>query len=516
MTQKPNIVFLLNDHQAFYGHGEMVGGPKILKPHFERLAQEGIEFTRAYTCCPLCAPARRSMLTGLFPHTHGELSNMSFNPFSNETYLDKLAEAGYKNYYFGKWHAGPGTAYDHHCEGFSYYDYNNPYTKPEYKNYLEKKNLPPFQVRLQRSFSDPKTKRGALHKLRIESGEPHNLNKAACNEDTTGIMTTPKETHEAFFLAHLACEKLKEIAKSENQEPFHLRVDFWGPHQPYFVTQEFLDIYPPENIPELPSFRDNLENKPLLYKSERRFPLHKYGKIIHPNPLPWSEWQKILAINYAHQTLIDEAGGLIINALDELGFTDDTLVIWSTDHGDAVGCHGGHFDKDAYMPEEMMRIPMAVRFPGIISAGQKSEKLVSNLDLPLTFLDAAGEKFSNNVHGQSFLSICSNKDDKWRDDLMCETNGHFNILIGRMIITDRYKYIFNDKDKDELYDLKEDPFELKNLIDDQKYEELLIDMNNRLEKWRQKTNDTITRKIIRADRKRFTKEHMDKATLLDF
>ncbi|GAG43757.1 unnamed protein product, partial [marine sediment metagenome] len=88
--------------------------------------------------------------------------------------------------------------------------------------------------------------------------------------------------------------------------------------------------------------------------------------------------------------------------------------------------------------------------------------------------------------------------------------------IGRMIITDRYKYIFNDKDKDELYDLKEDPFELKNLIDDQKYEELLIDMNNRLEKWRQKTNDTITRKIIRADRKRFTKEHMDKATLLDF
>lgn len=516
MTQKPNIVFLLNDHQTFYGHGERVGGPKIIKPHFERLAKEGMEFTRAYTCCPLCAPARRSMLTGLFPHTHGELSNKSFNPFSNETYLDKLAEAGYKNYYFGKWHAGPGTAYDHRCEGFSYPGYNNPYTKAEYKKYLKENNLPHFQVRLQRSFNNPKTKYGKIHQSRIQSGELHSLDRATCNEHTVGIMGTPKETHEAFFLGHLACEKIKEIAKSETKEPFHLRVDFWGPHQPYFATQEYLDKYPPENIPELPSFRESLENKPSLYKFERNFPLHEGGKIIYPNPLPWSEWQKVLAMNYAQQTLIDEAGGLILDALDEFGFRDNTLVMWSTDHGDALGCHGGHFDKDTYMPEEMMRIPLAVRYPNVISAGQKSEKLVSNLDLPLTFLEVAGARFSNAVHGKSFLPICVNKNEEWREDLMCETNEHFTINIGRMIVTDQYKYISNDKDMDELYDLKNDPFELKNLVYDQKYKEVLIDMNNRLEKWRQKTNDKITRKTIRDERVRFVKEHMNKSTLFDF
>lgn len=516
MTQKPNIVFLLNDHQTFYGHGERVGGPKIIKPHFERLAKEGMEFTRAYTCCPLCAPARRSMLTGLFPHTHGELSNKSFNPFSNETYLDKLAEAGYKNYYFGKWHAGPGTAYDHRCEGFSYPGYNNPYTKAEYKKYLKENNLPHFQVRLQRSFNDPKTKYGKIHQSRIQSGELHSLDRATCNEHTVGIMGTPKETHEAFFLGHLACEKIKEIAKSETKEPFHLRVDFWGPHQPYFATQEYLDKYPPENIPELPSFRESLENKPSLYKFERNFPLHEGGKIIYPNPLPWSEWQKVLAMNYAQQTLIDEAGGLILDALDEFGFRDNTLVMWSTDHGDALGCHGGHFDKDTYMPEEMMRIPLAVRYPNVISAGQKSEKLVSNLDLPLTFLEVAGARFSNAVHGKSFLPICVNKNEEWREDLMCETNEHFTINIGRMIVTDQYKYISNDKDMDELYDLKNDPFELKNLVYDQKYKEVLIDMNNRLEKWRQKTNDKITRKTIRDERVRVVKEYMNKSTLFDF
>jgi arylsulfatase A-like enzyme len=512
MTQKPNIVLLLNDHQAFYGHGKMVDGPKILKPHFEKLAQEGIEFTQAYTCCPLCTPARRSMLTGLFPHTHGEFSNKSLNPFSNETYLGKLAEAGYKNYYFGKWHAGPGTAYDHHCEGFSYPDYNNPYTKPEYKKYLEEKNLPHFQVRLQRSFYHPKSKYGKIHKLKMESGELHTLDRAVCNEHTTGIITTPKETHEAFFLAHLACEKLKEIANSDIKEPFHLRVDFWGPHQPYFASQEFLDKYIPEKIHELPSFRDALKDKPNLYRFERNFPLHKGGTITYPNPLPWSEWQKVLALNYAQQTLIDEAGGLILDTLDELGFKDNTLVIWSADHGDAIGCHGGHYDKDTYMPEEMMRIPLAVRYPGIISAGQKSEKLVSNLDLPLTFLDVADNPFSNIVHGQSILPICINKDEEWRDDLMCEMNGHFSINIGRMIVTDRYKYIFNDEDKDELYDLKEDPFELENLIDKKKYAEILINMKKRLEKWRKLTDDKMTRKIIRDERQRFVKEHLEKST----
>jgi len=515
MTQKPNIVFLLNDHQAFYGHGEMVGGPKILRPNFEKLAQEGIEFTRAYTCCPLCAPARRSMLTGLFPHTHGELSNMSFNPFSKETYLDKLAEAGYKNYYFGKWHAGPGTAYDHHCEGFSYPDYNNPYTKPEYNDYLKKKKLPHFQVRIHRSFMDPKTKLGEKLKLKMERGDLHSLDRAACNEHAVGIMTTPKETHEAFFLAHLACEKLKEIVKIGNKKPFHLRVDFWGPHQPYYATQEFSDIYPPENIPELPNFKDDLKNKPKIYKSEHNYPLNKYGAISHPNPLPWSEWQKVLAINYAQQTLIDEAGGLILDTLEELGLSDNTLVIWSTDHGDAVGCHGGHFDKDAYMPEEMMRVPLAVKFPGVVPSGQKSDKLVSNLDFPPTFLDAAGISFTNTVHGQSILPICKKKDAQWREDLMCETNGHFSIHIGRMIVSNRYKYIFNDRDMDEFYDLKEDPYEMNNLIDDQNYAEILTDMKNRLETWRQKTNDKMTRKIIRKDRLRFAK-NMDKATLFDF
>jgi len=515
MAHKPNIIYMLLDHQAFYGHGEMAGGPKIQRPNFEKFASEGIEFTRSYTCCPLCAPARRTMLTGLFPHTHRELTNLSFHEFDTETYLKKLAEVGYKNYYYGKWHAGPGTALDHECEGFCYPDYNNPYTKPEYKNYLREHNLPVFEVKIRRSFIDSNS--GFWQKLGIilREGDIHKVEGAALNEHATGIMTTPKESHESFFLADLACKKLKEIAKEGNTEPFHLRVDFWGPHQPYYATQEFIDLYPPESIPEYPNFRDDLQNKPKTYQSERNYPLNKTGKIIIPSPLPWSEWQKILATCYAQQTLIDEAAGLILDTLDELGLSDNTLIIWTTDHGDAVACHGGHFDKDAYLPEEMLRIPMALKFPGIVPAGQKSDKFVSNIDLAPTFLDAAGTSFDNPVHGQSILPICKNKDAEWREDLMCETNGHFSVHIGRVILKDQYKYIMNDRDMDELYDLSTDPYEMNNLIDDEKHQGILVDMKARLEKWRQKTTDDMNRKILRKDRSNFVKVGSKLTTLFE-
>ncbi len=493
MTEKPNIIFLLNDHQSYYGHGEMAGGPKIQRPNFEKLAAGGIEFVRSYTACPLCSPARRTMLTGLFPHNHREIKNDTKHRFDRETYLAKLAEAGYKNYYFGKWHAGPKTAKEQYCEGFSYPSYNNPYTKPEYKEYIKKNNLPHFQVRIQRNFMiKPWAKM-----LNLKEGELFSPKGDWCNEHATGIMTTPKETHEAFFLANLACDKLKELANTENNHPFHLRVDFWGPHQPYYATQEFLDMYKPTDIPEYPSFQDDLKNKPDIYKVDINYPISKNGKLIHPNPLPWSEWQKVLAYNYAQITLIDQAGGKILNTLEELGLAENTLIVWASDHGDALACHGGHFDKAYYMPEEMVRVPMAIRYPGRIPAGQKSEELVSNIDLAPTFLDVAGTAFNEPIDGQSLLPLCSQQVNKWREDLMCETHGHVVSHLGRLIVTDRYKYVWNDGDMDELYDLKEDPYELKNLIFDNSHAQILSDMKTRLKNWRQKTGDRVEKHMIK-------------------
>ena len=497
MSKKTNIIYILNDHQAFYGHGEIVGGPKIFRSNITRLAKKGIEFTRAYTACPLCGPARRTMLTGLFPHNHREIKNETNHKYDKELYLTSLANTGYKNYYYGKWHAGRGTALDFQCDGFSCPGYGNPYITSEYKKYIKKNKLPHFQVKIEHSFIEPESNYTKVHG--IKKGTLHSPGFVTLSTHSTGIMTTPKETHEAFFIASLACDKLREIAEGGNKRPFHMRVDFWGPHQPYFAPQEYLDLYNYGNIPPLPSFSENLEDKPRIYKSNHDYPISKNGQLIFPNPLPWEDvWQKILSLNYAQQTLIDAAGGMVLDTLDDVGLTDDTMIIWSTDHGDSVGCHGGHFDKDCYMPEEMVRIPMVIRYPGEIPSGQVCDRLVSNLDLAPTILNAAGVSFRDPVDGKSLLPLSSMQESDWREDLMCETHGHYINHLGRLIVTDRYKYVWNDNDMDELYDLKQDPFELKNLINNKQYSDVLMDMKIRLAKWRQKTSDIVTRDMIKG------------------
>lgn len=481
MSEKPNLLFLLNDHQAYYRHG-WDGGPRVERPHFDKLASEGVNFTRAYAACPLCSPSRRTILTGLLAHTHGETKNDTDHPYDREVYLDLLAANGYRNYYYGKWHAGPGTAYDHHCEGFSYPSYNNPYTKPEYRVYLKNRGLPEPEILIEKAF---------WRHLKDWEGKKYKQKGDWCNEHAAGIMTTPSETHEAFFLANLACEKLRDLAKSNWHDPFSLRVDFWGPHQPYFPTQEYADKYDPEEIPEYGNFRDELKDKPEVYLTEANFGISENGKLIRPNPLSWSEWQKVLARCYAQITMVDAAGGLILETLDEVGLKDNTIVMWTTDHGDAIACHGGHFDKRSYMPEEMVRIPMAIRLPGRIPQGQISDDLVSNIDLAPTILDVIGASFEGKTDGQSLLPLCMGENEEWRNDLMCETFGHGEDHLGRLLVTDRYKYVANTGQMDELYDLEKDPYELHNLIDDLENTDILSDLKERLTKWQRRTFDNF-------------------------
>jgi arylsulfatase A-like enzyme len=485
VADRPNILYLLNDHQAYYRHG-WDGGPAIQRPHFARLAAGGINFARAYTACPLCGPARRTMLTGLFPHNHREIKNDSGHPYDREVYLDLLADQGYRCYYYGKWHAGPGTALDHGCEGFNYPSYNNPYTKPEYKAYLDARGLPVPEILIERNFWPPVRRDGAENPMRV--GKRYRQEQAWCNEHASGVMVTPDDGHEAFFLANLACDRLRELAGSADDRPFALRVDFWGPHQPYFPTRRFADMYDPAQIPEYPSYRDTLQGKPEIYWSEANVPLNEDGRL-KLGALPWSEWQKVLARSYAQTTLTDEAGGRVLDTLEELGLAENTLVVWATDHGDAAACHGGHFDKRSYMPEEMVRVPFAIRLPGRIPAGQVSNALVSNIDLAPTFLDAAGTSFHDPVDGKSLLPLASGETGRWREDLMTETHGHMEDHIGRLVATDRYKYVANRGDLDELYDLWTDPHELTNLVEDSAHGEVLTDMKQRLRRWQGVTKD---------------------------
>ena len=287
--KKPNILFLFNDHQAYYRHG-WDGGVKPARPNFDRIAKNGIEFERAYSVCPLCLPARRSMATGLYPHNHGFLNNDDeAKTWDYQFIFPLIKEQGYDMFYYGKWHTGPGTAHYYGCEGFSYPDYGNPYLTAEYKEYCKKRGLPEATFDIKHLFTEPESPD------KPDLGPGYRCLGKAFHPHASGLLETPDDTHETFFLANLACDKLKEIAEKGNDQPFYLRVDFYGPHMPYFASKKYVDMYPPEKIEEYRSFRDNLGNKPEVYWTETNQPISKDGRLIQPNPLPWSEWQKILS-----------------------------------------------------------------------------------------------------------------------------------------------------------------------------------------------------------------------------
>jgi len=494
----PDIVFIMEDHQSFYGHGEQIGSIPIQKPNFQRVASEGIEFTRAYTCIPLCGPARRSLLTGLYPHNHKEIKNETHHPYDKETYFEGLKRRGYDLYYYGKWHTGSGTAHDFGCVGFCYPRFGNPYITDEYQQYLKEKNLPPIEVEVHHALIPEHMQ----EQYGIYPGEKYKPVFPVNHEHICGLMTTPKESHEVYFFAHMVIQKLKEVANERrkgNHKPFHLRLDFYSPHAPYYVSQEFLDLYPPKKIRMSPSFSEKLDMKPDIYKVELNPPMGKNWRLTIPNRVSWRTFQEIIAFHYAQQSMADEAGGIVINAIKKLGMEENMLLFWTSDHGDGLGCHGGHFDKEAYMPEELLRTPLVVRYPGVIKPGQKNGKLVSNIDYPSTILEAAGTKFSNEVDGTSLFPLFKDSNTKWREELMSQTYGNFKSHFGRALVTESgWKYIYNENDMDELYNLKEDPYELENLIYKKEYSEMLEDLKARLARLREKTGDNLNFAWIRG------------------
>lgn len=195
----------------------------------------------------------------------------------------------------------------------------------------------------------------------------------------------------------------------------------------------------------------------------------------------WSAWQEILARCYAQGHQTDAAIGNVLDTLDELSLSDNTIVIWLADHGDAVASHGGLWDKSSTFIEEVARVPMAIRWPAAIEGGQQSDQFVSNMDATATMLDAAGIAIPDHMHSRSVLPLCQAADEAaWSDELICEHMGHGHLFPQRMILHDRYKYVFSLHDMNELYDLQEDPFEMKNLVQDPQYAAVIADMRQRL------------------------------------
>lgn len=429
--RRPNILFLMTDQHR----GDCIGadGNKAIRtPNLDRIAREGVRFRCAYTSVPSCTPARAGLLTGLSPWRHGMLG---YGRVAHEYRNEKpkmLRDAGYQTLGIGKMHWFP----QRHPHGF-------------HKTLLDESGraeTPGF-------VSD--------YRAWFRQEAP------GLNPDATGIgwndyaakpYALPERLHPTRWTADTAVEFLNSY---KGQEPFFLKVSFARPHSPYDPPERFWKLYEDADLPQ-----------PAVGKWAERHAMR--GKT-----LPKDTWRGDLGEAQVRQsrqgyygsvTFIDEQIGRILEALERRGWLEDTLILFTSDHGDMTGDH--HLWRKTYAYQPSARIPMLIRWGANSLDAQRGRTLpqpVELRDILPTFLDAAGvESDPARFDGRSMLDLVRGKADGWRPwidlehDVCYAPENHWNAL------TDgRWKYIYHALDgQQQLFDLAADPCELNDLASD--------------------------------------------------
>ena len=492
--KKPNILFIITDHHAYHGHfSQTCTGYRL--PRFEKFCTEGVRFDRAYSVCPLCTPARASMMSGMYPSRHGLRWNTEYKFYGNipdfrqgqQLYSHYLASAGYRNAYVGKWHCGhERLPVDYGMEGWSLPFYGDVYASEKYRGYARERGFPDPEVAIDWHVNKPEWRGKTLPLSKVRPG---------VHEDGSGVLHAPEDAHESQFIANEVTKKINEL--SSTAQPWSLVASFWGPHQPYYPTEPYASMVPPESISEYPSFQDDLSGRPFRHVFQR--------ELRHRTKLDWKDWavwQQILSRCYGQAMQTDAAVGRILDALADSGQADDTLVIWCADHGDSVSSHGGQWDKGSHFSEETARIPLAIRWPRNVASNVVREELVSNMDVTATILAAAGVAIPEDMQSRSLLRLCdSSSHTEWPNFVVCEHNGHHEDTLLRMTVMDRYKYVASVSGDHELYDLVADPYEMNNLASSEEYADVARTLRGLIADHIEQNNDTVGERLAYALRK---------------
>ena len=425
---RPNILFICVDQQRRDCLG-YTGGYPVRTPNIDRLAEEGVDFAEAYTPNPICVPARRSMICGRRPEHAGTLWNYDQGipsiPFSPDNYSwsRDLKKAGYKCGYIGTWHVS-----------------DLPATEFGYDDYIPVKEL---------SAPDPTVYKNGFF------GDPCEL---------------PLEQSRT----HMTAGKAIELMEKYRGGPFQIRVNFSEPHLPCRPSEPFASMY--DDVPIWRAFDDDLKNKPYM---QRQMVLNWNNK--NTDEELFRRTQR-LYFGIISQT--DDAIGKILSYLDENGLAENTVVIYTSDHGDMCG-ERRMLDKHYIMYDSVVRVPLIIRYPGA-RHGTVKDLCVNALDIVPTLLDICGLDKPDTLEGISLMPyLTGSAPEKRRKYALVTYNGQqFGLYTQRMITDGHIKYVWNCSDTDELYFLDKDPDERVNRANDEDQKELLLklrkDMANEL------------------------------------
>lgn len=429
-----------------------------------RLANMGMRFQNAYTPTPLCSPARASFFTGLYPSAHGMYNNYHSAPVIHSSlfegtklFSEVLKEAGYNLSYIGKWHvSGEKTPEDYGWKVLWESDLGH-YIVP--KPGRRKKNLK-SRVDISKSgfIQRPGWPDYLLYDV-IDAKLP----------DTIDYKRTK-----------IAIDEIRTLSK-ENK-PWVIHASLTQIHDTYFALEKYVNMYKLKDIPLPPNYYDSLEDKPRIYK---RMKDQLWSKLTE------EQTKEAIRCYWALCTMTDELVGMLLDTLEDLDLLEDTIVIYTSDHGDEVGSHG-LFLKGVMPFEESYRIPLIISWPKVIKPRSIYGNFVTLCDLTPTFYEIANIKNPPSSHGKSILNILKGEQpENWRKTFYGQFFGTEYYYTQRIIRNKKYKYVFNGFDIDELYDLEKDPYELINLANKKEYEEVKKELIRELWRWAVKTDDII-------------------------
>ncbi|MFC1736913.1 sulfatase-like hydrolase/transferase, partial [Candidatus Hydrogenedentota bacterium] len=320
-------------------------------------------------------------------------------------------------------------------------------------------------------------KKGLVHKMKPWT---ETTRMVLPPENHIGVLDLPNDATVPYFLVDNTIEMIDDF--KERDKPFFISLNFWGPHGPCFATQEFVDMYNDVKIPPWPNYE---------WDAKGTVGTHQYKLHWDQDELSWEDWEVAVRYYYARTSMIDDQIGRLYDYLAETGLLEETVIIFTSDHGETMGSHGGLLDKGWIHFEEVHRIPMIIRMPDGESKGETREEYASLVDMYPTILDLAGVDESEvTSHGQSLVPLVKGESVTWRDSIVTEFLGLGGM--GHCMKTIRVgdlKYGYNLTYRGELYDLDQDPHEMNNLIDDPAYAETIEEMKDRLVQWMTDTQD---------------------------
>ena len=436
--QRPNMVFILTDDQAWNVLGRDGRYKFMDTPHLDQIADEGLVFRNAFVTTSLCSPSRASFMTGSYAHQHGVYVNTYSDPDPNGPLLPKeLQKAGYETAFLGKWHMKHGSE---PREGFDYW----------------------LSFDGQGKYIDPP------------------LNENGREFIAKGYMTD------------ILTDFTTRWIRKEREKPFCLFLWHKAVHAPFTPAPRDSTAFSDAIIPEYENWYDDMEDKPEWLRRGWKYGVHydvwkeSADKPVPAkiDPKPWDP-QNPRWLNYLRAMLaVDKSMGEVRKSLEETGILDNTVIVFGSDNGFFLGAHQ-RGDK-RLMYEESLRIPLIVRYPKLIAPGTTKDEMVLNIDVAPTFIDLAGGQIPDEMQGESFMPLMENEQSDWRNSIMYE---YYQEEYAPGLVTtvgvrnERYKYIESPDlpdDINELYDLEKDPLEMDNKINDPNYqtvkEEMMVEL----------------------------------------